>query len=142
MPEETEFTFTHFVDPELLAARVEDLGGRYTEEDVAATAFYLGILSVTGMAQVVPLYGDSHFLMHVMSNIYAGEWLSEVIKAGAIDPENMRDLVLKEHGWALQMPSTAPDGTEDIKAEPEAFNPNLKPMDESTFNRLWGGHGA
>lgn len=135
MPEETEFTFSHFIEAELLQQRVDELAGRYTDEEVAGTAFYLGVLSITGFSRVIQLFGDPHYLMHVMANVYAGEWLSEIIKAGAIDPEAMHALVLKEHGWALK--GNDHDGMEDIQAPSEV----IPPMDRETFSRMWG-HSA
>lgn len=136
MPEETEFTFAHFVDPEALAARVGELDGKYGDEEVAATAFYLGILSITGMARAFHIVGDSHYLMHLMANVYAGEWMTELIKAGCLNPEAIHDLVLREHGDLLRpTPHEATDdGMEDIKSEVEQH----EPMDRDTFNRLWG----
>jgi hypothetical protein len=142
MSEETEYTFAHFVEPELLEARVADLDGKYTAEEVAATAFYLGVLSVTGFSRIVPLHGDPHYLMHVMSNVYAGEWLAEVIKQGSINPSAMYQQALSQCGWAM---ASEHDGMEDIRAEkPEtpALEDGLPPMDKDTFNRLWGGHAA
>lgn len=136
MPEETEFTFSHYVDAETLAARVADLGGKYGEEEVAATAFYLGILSITGMSRAFRLVGDSHYLMHLMTNVYAGEWMVELIKTGCLNPTAIHQLVLREHGDLLRPSpeSTTTDGMEDIKSEVERYDP----MDKDTFNRLWG----
>ena len=138
MAEETEFTFAHFVDGELLAARVKDFGGKYEPEEIAATAFYLGILSVTGMAQAFRIAGDSHYFMHLMSNIFAGEWLVDLIESGSVDPKATYQFVLKEHGDHLRLRNTGPDGMEDIKSEVPGAG--LSPMDRDTFNRLWGSN--
>ena len=137
MAEETEFTFAHFVDGELLAARVKDFGGRYEPEQIAATAFYLGILSVTGMAQAFRIAGDSHYLMHLMSNIYAGEWLVDLVESGSIDPAKTHDFVIKEHGDHLRLRNVRADGMEDIKSEVPG---GIKPMDKETFTNLWGNN--
>ena len=134
MPEETECTFAHFVEDEALAARVADFDGRYTEEEMAATAYYFGVLAITGFAHAVPLYGDPHYLAHLMANIFAGEWLTELIRSGSVFPDAMYEFVMREHGDFLK----GTMGTEDIKVEksPGEFDP----MDNETFARLWGGH--
>lgn len=132
---EQAFTFTHFIEPETLEARVSDLKEKWTAEEIAATAFYLGVLSVTGFSKVVPLHGDAHYLMHVMSNVFAGEWLTELIRSGSVDPGRLHEHALAEHGWAL---SGRGHQMEDIREHKDA----APPMDRETFNRLWGGHDA
>ena len=128
-----EFEFAHFVEAEVLEARVADFDGLYTTEDIAATAFYLGVLSTTAFAQVFPLYGDPHYIAHLMANIHAGEWLTELIRSGSIHPDAMRALVLREHEDYLKKLSGHTQPVEDS---------DVKPMDNDTFSRLWGGHSA
>ena len=129
MPEDTQNTFAHFIDPELLEARVADFHGDYDSEELAATAFYLGVLSLTGFSRLVPIYGDTHDVMHVLSNVYAGEWLTEIIVSGSLDPKALYQMVLREHGDILD----GRDEPEDIKSDTDGPTP----MDKDTFARLW-----
>lgn len=137
-----KFTFSHFVDAETLTKRTRDMGGKYSEEQVAATAFYLATLALAGFQQVVPIYGDEHYVMHLLANVYAGEWMSTMVEEAALDPEKVHDFALKEWGPRLGLRK---DGMEDIKSPaPEAKAPETKPeddhppMDPDTFRRLWG----
>ena len=132
MTAEFQFEFAHFVDAESLEARVADLDGMYTAEDIAATAFYLGVLSTTAFSGVFPLYGDPHFVAHLMANIFAGEWLVELIRSGSIHPDAMRALVMREHEDYLRK----------LSGHTEPSGEDVSPMDNETLNRLWGGHNA
>lgn len=132
------FTFSHFVEEEALAARVVELGNRYEPEHVAAAAFYLGMLSLAGITQLTRLFGDQHYIFHLMSNIYIGEWLTDLVEAGVINPEKTFDFVVREYGDRLGI---RPDGAESIDAEDRMerlLNDGMKPMDKDTFSRLWG----
>lgn len=133
--EEGPFTFQHFIDAEALSARVSELDGKYTDEQVAATAFYLGVLSLSSVSQVFMLYGDTHYAMHLLTNIYAGEWLTTLIETGAINPVKLHEMVLREHPQLLD---GRPDEPEDIKSENDDVVEPIAPMDRSTFDRLWG----
>lgn len=128
--EETQLTFAHFIEEEALEARVAELGGQYTEEEVAAAAVHLAMLALSGFAQLVPIYGDPHYFIHLLANIYAGEYLTDLVTSGVVDPEKSYEFVLENHAGFLGVDT---DGMEDIKSD------GVKPMDEDTFNRLWGG---
>lgn len=122
--------FSHYVDGDLLADRVKDLRGQYSEEDVAATAVYLGILSITLQSTLFPIFGDLHQLLHHFASQAAGPLLAELVDAGVLDPSAARTYIEAEHADILEYLSVPAN---DAFAEEE-----VKPIDEDTFKRLWG----
>ena len=122
----------------MLEARIAELGDRYTDEEVAATAFYLGAVSLSSIQMVMPLVFDTHYMMHVMASLYAGEWLVEFIQSGSVDPEKMHEYVRDNHPELLEQVFDVAEGEGEQDPDESA---NIRPMDNDTFTRLWGSGG-